>query len=148
MPLKINWVEKNTSHVSEQLAITKFFWPRLDETLLALSHKKNNTSLLMLREWLYTATTRDSLGNTSPEDREISRGRGFCTHREIYRSLGVYFPMHPSFRQCTQSILSKRIAWSTNLLAINIVQLSQSCVCTCVTIAPQDLFIILTSWAE
>ena len=46
----------------------------------------------MLREWLYTATTRDSLGNTSPEDREISRVRGFCTHREIYRSLGDVFP--------------------------------------------------------
>ena len=29
----------------------------------------------------YTAERRDVLGNTSPEAREISRGRGFCTPR-------------------------------------------------------------------
>ena len=29
----------------------------------------------------YTAERRDVLGNTSPEAREISRGRGFCTSR-------------------------------------------------------------------
>ena len=42
---------------------------------------KINTSLLMLREWTYTASSRDALGNTSPSAREISRGRGFCTPR-------------------------------------------------------------------
>ena len=29
----------------------------------------------------YTAERRDVLGNTSPEAREISQGRGFCTPR-------------------------------------------------------------------
>ena len=31
----------------------------------------------------YTAKRRDVLGNTSPEDRKISRGRGFCTPRTV-----------------------------------------------------------------
>ena len=64
----------------------------------------------------YTAERRDVLGNTSPEAREISRGR---SPREISRAegckipargksqgpRGMYFPMHPDSRQCT-SILS------------------------------------------
>ena len=33
------------------------------------------------RLYPYTAERRDVLGNTSPEAREISRGRGFCTPR-------------------------------------------------------------------
>ena len=33
------------------------------------------------RMYPYTAERRDVLGNTSPEAREISRGRGFCTPR-------------------------------------------------------------------
>ena len=35
----------------------------------------------MLREWTYTASSRDALGNTSPSALEISLGRGFCTPR-------------------------------------------------------------------
>ena len=31
------------------------------------THHKINTSLLMLREWTYTASSRDALGNTSPK---------------------------------------------------------------------------------
>ena len=45
------------------------------------THHKINTSLLMLREWTYTASSRDALGNTSPSALEISLGRGFCTPR-------------------------------------------------------------------
>ena len=35
----------------------------------------------MLREWTYTASSRDALGNTSPSALEISLGRGFCNPR-------------------------------------------------------------------
>ena len=48
----------------------------------------------------YTAERRDVLGNTPPEAREISQGRGFCNPifspgsvREIH-SLGKYFSVH------------------------------------------------------
>ena len=74
----------------------------------------------------YTAKRRDVLENTLPEAQEISQGRGFCTPRperlpegnlegrgvqnprtrEISRAEGVYFPMHPDSRQCTD-ILSE-----------------------------------------
>ena len=56
------------------------------------THHKINTSLLMLREWTYTASSRDALGNTSPSALEISLGRGFCTPREISWASGDVFP--------------------------------------------------------
>ena len=46
-----------------------------------MSHHKINTSLLILKECPYTASSRDALENTLPEAREISQGRGFCTPR-------------------------------------------------------------------
>ena len=69
----------------------------------------------MLREWTYTASSRDALGNTSPSaleispglrPREISRASG-CKIHALGKSLGprgMYFPMHPSSRQCTDTI--------------------------------------------
>ena len=52
------------------------------------THHKINTSLLMLREWTYTALSRDALGNKSPSALEISLGRGFCTPRPSGFALG------------------------------------------------------------
>ena len=68
---------------------------------------KINTSLLMLREWPYTASSRDASGNTSPSDLEISLGRGFCTWRNCPRTISraplgnlgpreMHFPIYPS----------------------------------------------------
>ena len=86
----------------------------------------------MLREWTYTASSRDALGNTSSSALEISLGRGFlhpsaleialglrpraisrasgCKIPALGKSLGprgMYFPIHPSSRQCTDTILNK-----------------------------------------
>ena len=37
-------------------------------TIEKKTHHKVNTYLLMLREWLYIASSQDALGNTSPSD--------------------------------------------------------------------------------
>ena len=61
----------------------------------------------MLREWPYTASSRDASGNTSPSDLEISLGRGFCTWRNCPRTISraplgnlgpreMHFPIYPS----------------------------------------------------
>ena len=39
---------------------------------------KINTSLLMLREWTYTASSRDALGNTSPRPSRFPSGGDFA----------------------------------------------------------------------
>ena len=63
----------------------------------------------------YTAERRDVLENTLPEVQEISQGWGFCTPRperlpegeargQSRGPRGVYFPIHPSSRQCTDTI--------------------------------------------
>ena len=51
------------------------------------THHKISTSLLMLKEWAYTASSRDALGNTSPSALEIS----FCP-RAISRASGCKIP--------------------------------------------------------
>ena len=42
----------------------------------------------------YTAERKGVLGNTSPEDRKFSQGRGFCA----LRPKRLYFSMHPDSR--------------------------------------------------
>ena len=64
--------------------------------------KEINTSLLMLREWTYTASSRDALGNTSPSALDFPRaspsgnlsGLGVQNPRpwEISRASGDVFP--------------------------------------------------------
>ena len=46
-----------------------------------MSHHKINTSLLILKECPYTASSRDALENTPTSALEISLGWGFCTPR-------------------------------------------------------------------
>ena len=71
----------------------------------------------MMKECPYTASSRDVSENTPPEAREIARGR---SPRAISRAegckipaqgksrgpRGVYFPIHPDSRQCTDILSS------------------------------------------
>ena len=65
----------------------------------------------------HTAERRDVSENTPPEAKEISQGRGFCTPRPERLPVGegrgqsrglrgVYFPIHPDSRQCTDILSS------------------------------------------
>ena len=74
------------SQIKEFLAKT---WFNLDEAS-AISHHKINSSQLLLREWPYTASSRDAL---SPSALEKSLG-----------PRGLYFPIHLSSRKCTDTI--------------------------------------------
>ena len=59
----------------QSLLIADFAPEHICAFLLAQNFLKN-------RKWLlypYTAERKDVLGNTSPEARDISQGRGFCT---------------------------------------------------------------------
>ena len=66
-----------------------------------------------MREWPYTASNRDELGCTSPptsifpQPARCPSGFALGTSlgpREIFWSSGMYNPIHPSSRQCTQTM--------------------------------------------
>ena len=56
------------------------YW-QIKALLMLLSHHKINTSLLILKECPYTASSRDALENTPTSALEISLRWGFCTPR-------------------------------------------------------------------
>ena len=76
----------------------------------------------MLKEWTYTALSRDALGNTSPEAQEISRGVQNPRPREILRAEGDVFPNASRLEAVYVHSLSISrevlILWSVEMLSL------------------------------
>ena len=85
---------------------------RRNVSLKMKMHHKINTFLLMMSEWLCTASGWGAVGITSPTTQDfpqtgVMHPSAFEEHifpvlRKFLAPRGMYFPKHPSSRKCTE----------------------------------------------